>query len=189
MCGSSHRHRDLTQLELRYWLNPNQVYESGLKDGELTLANARTICLLDCPEPSDDTLSWVCDYPDGEIRLKMDDWIDRNYDYFEFLTPEIRNSSLQLQGPCYPLIFPGVNGQERERAQTQRFSLLFCFLICNELFIYVVYWSCQFIARASNSSLRHWEQMGGVSIQEDMIIDKSIRRSVNSRASVLKVRE
>lgn len=158
VCGSKHRHRDLTQLELRYWLNPNQVYESGLKDGELKLANARTICLLDCPAPSDDTLNWVCDYPDGEIRLKMNDWIDRNYDYFEFLTPEMRNSSLQLQGPCYPVIFPSVN----------------------------VYWSCQYIARASNSSLRHWQQMGGVNIQEDMIIDKSIRRSMNSRASVLK---
>ncbi|CAH2053639.1 unnamed protein product [Thlaspi arvense] len=158
VCGSKHRHRDLNQLELRYWLNPNQVYESGLKDGELKLANARTICLLDCPAPSDDTLNWVCDYPDGEIRLKMNDWIDRNYDYFEFLTPEMRNSSLQLQGPCYPVIFPSVN----------------------------VYWSCQYIARASNSSLRHWQQMGGVEIQEDMIIDKSIRRSLNSRASVLK---
>ncbi|XP_020886366.1 choline transporter-like protein 2 [Arabidopsis lyrata subsp. lyrata] len=158
VCGSKHRHRDLTQLEIRYWLNPNQVYESGLKDGELKLANARTICLLDCPAPTDDTLNWVCDYPDGEIRLKMNDWIDRNYDYFEFLTPEMRNSSLQLQGPCYPVIFPSVN----------------------------VYWSCQYIARASNSSLRHWQQMGGVNIQEDMIIDKSIRRSMNSRASVLK---
>ena len=124
VCGSSHRHRDLAQLELRYWLNPNQVYESGLKDGETTLANARTICLLDCPEPSDDTLSWVCDYPDGEIRLKMDDWIDRNYDYFEFLTPEMRNSSLQLQGPCYPLIFPSVNGKrERESTKVQSFVL------------------------------------------------------------------
>lgn len=111
VCGSKHRHRDLTQLELRYWLNPNQVYESGLKDGELKLVNARTICLLDCPAPSDDTLNWVCDYPDGEIRLKMNDWIDRNYDYFEFLTPEMRNSSLQLQGPCYPVIFPSVNGK------------------------------------------------------------------------------
>ena len=71
---------------------------------------------------------------------------------------------------------------------------LFCFsnyffFVMNFFFIYVVYWSCQFIARASNSSLRHWEQMGGVNIQEDMVIDKSIRRSVNSRASVLKVRE
>lgn len=111
VCGSKHRHRDLTQLDLRYWLNPNQVYESGLKDGELKLANARTICLLDCPAPSNDNLNWVCDYPDGEIRIKMDDWIDRNYDYFEFLTPAMRNSSLQLQGPCYPVIFPSVNGK------------------------------------------------------------------------------
>ncbi|WZZ43266.1 hypothetical protein YC2023_039525 [Brassica napus] len=34
----------------------------------------------------------------------------------------------------------------------------------------------------TNSSLRHWQQMGGLSIQEDMFIYKSIRRSVNSRA-------
>ncbi|XP_010545818.1 PREDICTED: choline transporter-like protein 2 isoform X2 [Tarenaya hassleriana] len=158
VCGSKHPHRDLTQLELRYWLNPNQVYESGLKDGQFKLDNARSICLLDCPIPYDDTLNWVCDYPDGEIRLSMNDWIDRNYDYFEFLTPEMRNSSLQLQGPCYPVIFPSVN----------------------------VYWSCQFIARASNTSLRHWNQMGGVQIQEDMLIDKAIHRSINSRSSVLK---
>ncbi|MBA0771073.1 hypothetical protein Gotri_019598, partial [Gossypium trilobum] len=88
----------------------------------------------------------------------MRDWINRNYDYYEFLTPEMRNTSLQLQGPCYPVIFPSVN----------------------------VYWSCQFIARASNISLRHWQQMGGVNINEDMVIDKSIHRSINSRSSVLK---
>lgn len=63
----------------------------------------------------------------------------------------------------------------------------YCF-VTRFVFI-VVYWSCQYIARASNSSLRHWQQMGGVSIEEDMIIDKSIRRSLNSRASVLKVRD
>ncbi|KAG2246344.1 hypothetical protein Bca4012_090676 [Brassica carinata] len=60
----------------------------------------------------------------------------------------MRNSSLQLQGPCYPIIFPSVN----------------------------VYWSCQYIAR----------KMGGVNIQDDVIIDKSIRRSLDSRASVVK---
>lgn len=135
VCGSKHRHRDLNQLELRYWLNPNQVYESGLKDGEVKLANARTICLLDCPEPSDDTLNWVCDYPDGEIRLKMNDWIDRNYDYFEFLTPEMRNSSLQLQGPCYPVIFPSVNGKSASLyiyiyIYAQILSLFFFFSFC-----------------------------------------------------------
>ncbi|MCI01999.1 choline transporter-like protein 2-like, partial [Trifolium medium] len=141
------------ELELRYWQNPNQVYQTGLKDSQFKLVDARSICLLDCPIPSDDSLEWVCDYPEGDIRLSMEDWINRNYNYYEFLTPEMRNSSLQLQGPCYPVIFPSVN----------------------------VYWSCQFIARASNTSLKHWEQMGGVSINEDIVIDKSIHKSINSR--------
>ncbi|PON56908.1 Choline transporter-like [Parasponia andersonii] len=158
VCGDKHANPGLHQLELRYWLNPNQVYQSGLKDSEFKLVNARTICLIDCPIPSDDALNWVCDYPEGDIRLSVDDWIDRNYDYFEFLTPEMRNTSLQLQGPCYPVIFPSVN----------------------------VYWSCQFIARSSNMSMRHWQQMGGVRINEDIVIDKSIHRSINSQSSVLK---
>ena len=69
------------------------------------------------------------------------------------------------------------------------YLFIYLFIYLSFDLLIVVYWSCQFIARASNSSLRHWEQMGGVNIQEDMVIDKSIRRSVNSRASVLKVRE
>ncbi|XP_031284136.1 choline transporter protein 1 isoform X2 [Pistacia vera] len=158
VCGDRHADPGLRELELRYWLNPNQVYQSGLKDGQLKLENARSICLLDCPIPAEDSLNWVCDYPEGEIRLNMDDWIDRNYDYFEFLTPAMRNSSLQLQGPCYPVLFPSVN----------------------------VYWSCQYLARVSNLSLKHWQQMGGVNINEDIIIDKSIHKTVNSRSSVLK---
>ncbi|KAG6591969.1 Choline transporter protein 1, partial [Cucurbita argyrosperma subsp. sororia] len=124
----------------------------------IKLADARSICLMDCPTPSEDSLNWVCDYPEGEIRLSMDDWIDRNYDYFEFLTPEMRNSSVNLQGPCYPVIFPSVN----------------------------VYWSCQFLARPSNVSLTHWKQMGGMNIDADLIIDKSIHKSTDSRSSVLK---
>ncbi|KAK6934271.1 Choline transporter-like [Dillenia turbinata] len=146
VCGSKNAEPNLRQLELKYWMNPNQVYESGLKDSQFKLANARSICLLDCPIPSEDSLNWVCDYPDGDIHLSMNDWIDRNYDYYEFLTPDMRNASLQLQGPCYPVIFPSVN----------------------------VFWSCQFIARASNMSLRHWQQMGGVNINENIIIDKTI---------------
>ncbi|XP_058211064.1 choline transporter protein 1-like [Rhododendron vialii] len=158
VCGDRHGNPDLRQLELRYWLNPNQVYQSGLKNSQFTLDNARSICLLDCPIPSEDSLNWVCDYPEGDIHLSTDDWIDRNYDYFADLTPVLRNTSLQLQGPCYPVIFPSVN----------------------------VYWSCQLIARASNVSLRHWQQMGGVSVVEDILIDKSIHKSVNSQSAVLK---
>ncbi|KAK4255787.1 hypothetical protein QN277_008740 [Acacia crassicarpa] len=158
VCGDKHAHPGLRQLELKYWLNPNEVYQSGLKDTQFELADARTICLLDCPVPSEDSLNWVCDYPEGEIKISMQDWIDGNYDYFEFLTPQMRNSSLQLQGPCYPVIFPSVN----------------------------VYWSCQLIARASNVSLKHWQQMGGVNINEDIVIDKSVHKSINSHSAVLK---
>lgn len=158
VCGDKHGNLDLRELELRYWLNSNQVYQTRLKDTNVHLSNARSICLMDCPIPSEDSLNWVCDYPEGDIHLSVDDWIDRNYDYFADLTPELRNTSLQLQGPCYPVIFPSVN----------------------------VYWTCQFIARASNISLKHWEEMGGVKVIEDIAIDKAIRRSVNSRSSVLK---
>ncbi|XP_058078085.1 choline transporter protein 1 [Magnolia sinica] len=158
VCGSRHANLDLRELEVRYWLNPNQVYQSGQRNSQFKLADARSICLMECPTASDDTLNWVCDYPEGDIRILLDDWIDRNYDYYEFLTPDMRNSSLQLQGPCYPVIFPSVN----------------------------VFWSCQFIARASNVSLRHWQQMGGVNINEDLVIDKTIHRAINSPSAVLK---
>ncbi|KAK4486704.1 hypothetical protein RD792_006764 [Penstemon davidsonii] len=158
LCGEKHGDFDLRELELRYWLNPNQVYQTGLKDSKFQLSNARSICLMDCPIPSEDSLDWVCDYPEGDINLSLEHWKDRNYDYFADLTPQLRNTSLKLQGPCYPVIFPSVN----------------------------VYWTCQFIARASNVSLTHWEEMGGVKVIEDIAIDKSIHRSINSRSSVLK---
>lgn len=158
ICGSKHGDPNLHELDVRYWMNPNQVYQSGLKSNQINLPDAKAICLMECPYPAEDGLNFVCDYPDGDIRLSVDDWIDRDYDYFEYLTPDMRNSSLQLQGPCYPIIFPSIN----------------------------VYWSCQFIARPSNVSLKHWQQMGGVSIDANMLIDKTIHNAVNSKSSVLK---
>ncbi|GJN01297.1 hypothetical protein PR202_ga18553 [Eleusine coracana subsp. coracana] len=158
VCGDKHGDPNLHELDVRYWMNPNQVYQSGLKDSKVNLADAKAICLMECPIPAADGLNFICDYPEGDIRLSVDDWINRDYDYFEFLTPDMRNSSLQLQGPCYPVIFPTVN----------------------------VYWSCQFIARASNVSLKHWQQMGGVSIDENILIDKTVHKVINSRSSVLK---
>jgi choline transporter-like protein 2/4/5 len=158
LCGDKHANPNLRELELTYFLNPNQVYQSGLKKSQFKLSNARSICLMDCPNPSDDSLNWVCDYPDGDVKLSTDDWIDMNYDYFSELTPELRNTSLQLEGPCYPVIFPSVN----------------------------VYWTCQTIARASNTSLKHWQDMGGVRMVEDIITDKTIHKSINSHSSVFK---
>ena len=111
ICGSRHGDPDLRELDVRYWVNPNQVYQSGLKTSHIDLPDAKAICLMECPLPAEDGLNFVCDYPEGDIRLSVDDWIDRDYDYFEYLTPDMRNSSLQLQGPCYPVIFPSVNGK------------------------------------------------------------------------------
>ena len=51
----------------------------------------------------------------------------------------------------------------------------------------LVYWSCQFIAKASNVSLKQWQQMGGVTINENIVIDKSIHKYINSHSAVLKV--
>lgn len=36
-------------------------------------------------------------------------------------------------------------------------------------------------------SLKHWQQMGGVNINVDTVIDKSIHKLINSRSAVLKV--
>lgn len=157
MCGDKHAKPDLRGLGVRYWLNPNQVYQSGLKNSQFNLEDAKTICLKTCPMPSEE-LRWVCDYPEGDIHLTVDDWLHRDYDYFVFLTPEMRNASLQLQGPCYPVLFPTVN----------------------------VLWSCQFIAQESNTSLQHWQQMGGVTVDEGMLIDKTVHNLINSRSSVFK---
>ncbi|KAG0472884.1 hypothetical protein HPP92_014741 [Vanilla planifolia] len=44
----------------------------------------------------------------GDIHMSVDDWLTETMT-IEFLTAEMRNTSLQLQGPCYPVIFPSVN--------------------------------------------------------------------------------
>jgi choline transporter-like protein 2/4/5 len=111
VCGDRHGDPDVHELDVRYWMNPNQVYQSGIKGSKVNLADAKAICLMECPTPTSDGVNFVCDYPDGDIKISIDEWINRDYDYFEFLTPDMRNSSLQLQGPCYPVIFPSVNGE------------------------------------------------------------------------------
>lgn len=68
------------------------------------------------------------------------------------------------------------------------FSLVVPSFFVHSNYLFSVYWSCQFVARASNSSLKHWQQMGGVNINEDLLIDKTIHRAINSPSAVLKVR-
>ena len=92
-------------------VGPEPGVPSGVKGSKANLADAKAICLMECPTPAPDGLNFVCDYPEGDVRLSVDDWINRDYNYFDVLTPDMRNSSLQLQGPCYPVIFPSVNGK------------------------------------------------------------------------------
>jgi choline transporter-like protein 2/4/5 len=55
------------------------------------------------------------------------------------------------------------------------------------MFFPSVYWSCQYIARASNASLNKWLAMGGAKIEENMLIDKTIHKAIDARSAVLKV--
>lgn len=107
LCGDEKSSPNVKAFDLQYWVNPNQLYQSGLRD-------ARSICLRNCPTPGNNTISWVCDYPDGSMRnLSIADWSSRNYDYFELLTPDQITSSKNLRGPCYPVLFLSTNGMLR----------------------------------------------------------------------------
>ena len=97
---------------MRYWQNPNQVYDVNALDGSsFNLIEARSICLKGCPTPSNGSLTWVCDYPEGPIQLTMQQWEAQNYDYFSLLSDAQKNSSLFLQGPCYPVVFESINSE------------------------------------------------------------------------------
>lgn len=97
-------------FDVKYWMNPNQVYDSGVVDNPFNIKDARAICLKSCPSTSaNGTLGWVCDYPEGPITLTKTEWADRTYDYFDTLSAELKNTSLNLLGPCYPVLFNSSN--------------------------------------------------------------------------------
>jgi hypothetical protein len=123
-CGDKKASVNLESFDVRYWQNPNQVYKSGVLSDPFNLGDARSICLQDCPIPNPTNLTWVCDYPQGPINLTMADWASRNYDYFDLLTPTQKNSSTNLTGPCYPVLFQSINCKAVSLPPSQ-FSLLF----------------------------------------------------------------
>lgn len=85
------------------------MYKSGLTSDPFNLVDARSICVSDCPQPNAGNLTWVCDYPEGSVTLSMSEWAARNYDYFSVLTPAQKESSYNLTGPCYPVLFTSTN--------------------------------------------------------------------------------
>jgi choline transporter-like protein 2/4/5 len=116
VCGDRRAKPNLKEYQVRYWMNPNQLYWSGVYPDRYKLSTARSICLRNCPTTfsagtgNTSQLSWVCDYPEGIYSgMSMRDWEQRNYDYFDLLTPDQIASSRNLTGPCYPVLFESVN--------------------------------------------------------------------------------
>ncbi len=117
---------NLNHFQVRYWMNPNQLYWSGVYPDRYKLSTARSICLRNCPTTvsagngnTSSQLSWVCDYPEGTYSgLSMRDWEQRNYDYFDLLTPDQIASSRNLTGPCYPVLFESVNCMKSSHLST-----------------------------------------------------------------------
>eukprot|EP00963_Diacronema_lutheri_P002214 scaffold148_cov341-Pavlova_lutheri.AAC.22 len=122
-CGTNNG-LDLSSFKYRYWMNPKQLQAIQAERGTASLldvlGDGKSICLQDCPSvnmsaTASDEQQWICNYPDqyGGVNstgfefsnLTLQDWADRNYDYFDLLDDEQINSSFALRGPCYPLFF------------------------------------------------------------------------------------
>lgn len=93
------------------------------------IAGAPHICVRECPQPSVDSnnagldgLQWVCEYPRRRIREyvangtvegsdypapdDLDEWLEKfNYNYYPALTDEYKQTSFNLQGPCFPVFY------------------------------------------------------------------------------------
>jgi hypothetical protein len=157
-CGDKKASVNLKSFEVRYWQNPNQVYKSGVLSDPFDLADARSICLKDCPSPSNTNLTWICDYPQGPINLTMDDWAGRNYDYYDLLSTAQQSSSMNLTGPCYPVLFQSTN----------------------------FFWSCELQASPVNETLKLWTDMGGGSINSGDVIVQAVHNALSEPTAVIK---
>ncbi|GBG90263.1 hypothetical protein CBR_g50441 [Chara braunii] len=168
LCGSKDASPSLKGFNVRYWINPRQMIESADPILSLSLRDARAICLKDCPEVGgrNDTVAWVCDYPEVSQtnsshplhQLSMDDWFNRTYDYYALLDEEQQQSSLDLRGPCYPVLI---------RTKS-------------------VFWSCQPDDNVSSEAYKIWNAIGGANITlQDVPIWSSVSRFLSSPAAVL----
>ena len=125
---------DMTDYPAMYWPNPAQIFDAAkVKKFKSPFEGAKTVCVKECPTKkveSVGSLQWVCNYPDGygpgpngeEGRLSpagcgdegcknwgLAEWQTAGMDYFDMLTPEQQADSLELKGPCYPLLVETVS--------------------------------------------------------------------------------
>lgn len=112
VCGDKRATPGLKGLGVLYWVNPSQLFLAGERTNTFKLTNSRSVCLRGCPRlGSNNTIAWVCDYPEGSMKnISMTEWVKRNYNYFNLLTPDQQASSMKFGGPCYPVLFESTNG-------------------------------------------------------------------------------
>mmetsp|Transcript_33235 Transcript_33235/g.72521 ORF Transcript_33235/g.72521 Transcript_33235/m.72521 type:complete len:724 (-) Transcript_33235:257-2428(-) len=156
VCGKdngSPGNMDLGDFKFQYWPNTNQLFSGAQLQSQVQVAfkfdEAKSICLSHCPSlpnitntsDTNVTVPFVCDYPEdiNALEMTMEQWKAANYDYYASLNETLKNSSLALQGPCYPVTLAS-------RSQ---------------------YWSCQYYGSYDKSVTDAWDAMGGASLAEN----------------------
>ncbi|CAL6426676.1 unnamed protein product [Bathycoccus prasinos] len=116
---------DNSGLKTRYWANFLEVAAvarsaavaattPSFASSSYTLADAKSMCVSTCPQPSETAgqVTWFCDYPESNsyaAELTKEAWKLKNGDVYSDLTDAEKVTSLQLKGPCYPVLIPSVN--------------------------------------------------------------------------------
>ena len=143
----------LEDQKFRYWVNPNEVAEGYAQDGVKALKKAKSICLSRCPTAL--TQNWVCDY--GADANSINLWKLTNGDYYDSLAPQQKATSLELRGPCYPVV---IN-------TSKQFA------------------SCQPYGGIVLDKYQSWLNMGGVAIQDPGgIIEQAIHKYLSQPLAI-----
>ena len=121
---------DLDGYTVTYWPNPQELarvvstdINSVVSDPSLlslSMKDVLNVCVKKCPQPSKENL-WVCVYPNATFFSNTSDFGDRkgkealawwseqkNYDFYDQLTPALQQRSRGLKGPCYPNVMKGI---------------------------------------------------------------------------------
>ncbi|KAK3235506.1 hypothetical protein CYMTET_54296, partial [Cymbomonas tetramitiformis] len=149
---------DLKGFKNRYWPDVNQL--ADINDLGYSLRDATSICLKGCPSPkatvngAQSTVSWVCKYPASDV-MSYDEWADMNYDYYNTLSDEDKQQSLNFNGSCWPVTLESTSQ----------------------------YWSCQYTGEYDNTTKDAWNELGGKSYGETSEVADKIEQMISDYLS------
>ena len=152
----------------------------------LNFYDSKSVCLKQCPVVNEKTtanytqLHWVCNYPDGygpsdqfpdphttgaasPVKMTYDEWYARSYNFYDLLTQDQKDSSLKLQGPCFPVLMKTTNQYD----------------VCQPY--------GGIIGHDDNTKLyKVWRDMGGVAVDDpDSIVENSVYSYIGDGARVM----